>query len=69
MPQHELNRRIAAVTGESVGEIARMGFQIDGPPSLTHTGDDLGPIDWDAVDASRRCEVHRNGRPGIAFHQ
>ena len=46
-----------------------MGFQIDGPPSFTHTGDDLSPIDWDAVDASRRCEVHRNGRPGVAFHQ
>ena len=46
-----------------------MGFQIDGPPSFTHTGDDPGPIDWDALESGRRCEVHRNGRPGIAFHQ
>ena len=70
MPQNELNRSVARATGESVGEIARMGFQIDGPPSFTHVGGtDLGPIDWDALESSRRCEVHRNGRPGIAFHQ
>ena len=69
MPQDELNRRVASVTGESVGEIARMGFQVDGPPSFTHTGDDPGPIDWDALESGRRCEVHRNGRPGVAFHQ
>ena len=68
MPQNELNRRIAAATGETVGEIARMGFQIDGP-AVTHFESDLGPIDWDAMESARRCEVHRNGRPGIAFHQ
>ena len=31
MPQHELNRQIAAATGESVADVARMGFQVDGP--------------------------------------
>ncbi|QDT16400.1 hypothetical protein [Alienimonas californiensis] len=68
MPQHELNRRIAAATGESVGDIARMGFQIDGPPSFTHTGDDLGPIDWDAEQASRRSDLARCGKGRVAFH-
>ena len=68
MPQHELNRRIAAATGESVGEIARMGFQIDGPPSFTHAGGEYGPIDWDAADAVRRTDPHRCGRGRVAFH-
>ena len=68
MPQHELNRRIATATGESVGEIARMGFQIDGP-AVARFGADFGPIDWDALESGRRCEAHRNGKPGVAFHQ
>ncbi|QDT16775.1 hypothetical protein [Alienimonas californiensis] len=68
MPQHELNRRIAAVTGESVGAIARMGFQIDGPPSFTHFDDDLGPIDWDEHQARRRTNPHRCGKGRVAFH-
>ena len=68
MPQNELNRSVARATGESVGEIARMGFQIDGP-AVTHFGADFGPIDWDALESARRCEVHRNGKPGVAFHQ
>ena len=69
MPQNELNRSVARATGESVGEIARMGFQIDGPPAITHFGGEYGPIDWDALESGRRCEVHRNGKPGVAFHQ
>ena len=43
MPQHGLNRSVARATGETVGEIARMGFQIDGP-AVTHFGADFGPI-------------------------
>ncbi len=68
MPQHELNRRIAAVTGESVSDIARMGFQIDGPPSFTHLDDDLGPIDWDERQALTRVNPHRCGKGRVAFH-
>ena len=68
MSQNKLNRFVARATGESVGEIARMGFQIDGP-AVTHFGTDFGRIDWDALESARRCEVHRNGKPGIAFHQ
>ena len=65
MPQHELNRRVAAATGESLGEIARLGFQID-KPAVTHFGDE--PIDWDAADAARRVDPHRCGRGRVAFH-
>ncbi|QDT14212.1 hypothetical protein [Alienimonas californiensis] len=68
MPQHELNRRIAAVTGERVADIARMGFQIDGPPSFAHFDDDLGPIDWDEQQARRRTDMSRCGRGKVAFH-
>ena len=68
MPQHELNRRVAAATGESVGEIARLGFQLDGPPAFTHFDDDLGPIDWDEQQARRRTNPHRCGRGRVAFH-
>ena len=70
MPQHELNRRVAMATGETVGEIARMGFQIDGPPSFTHTGsEDLTPIDWDERAAMTRSIPHRCGRGRVALHQ
>ncbi|MFH5806908.1 hypothetical protein [Alienimonas sp. DA493] len=68
MPQHELNRRIAAATGESVGAIARLGFQLDGPATFTHLDDDLGPIDWDAEQARRRTNPARCGRGRVAFH-
>ncbi|MFH5806305.1 hypothetical protein [Alienimonas sp. DA493] len=68
MPQHELNRRIAAATGESVGAIARLGFQLDGPTAFAHPDDDLGPIDWDAEQARRRTNPARCGRGKVAFH-
>ena len=71
MPQHELNRRVAAATGETVGEIARMGFQVDGPaasPFGAGSEADAVPIDWDAADAARRTDPHRCGRGRVAFH-
>ncbi|QDT16548.1 hypothetical protein [Alienimonas californiensis] len=68
MPQHELNRRIAAVTGERVADIARMGFQLDAPSSFTHFDDDLGPIDWDEQQARQRTNPHRCGKGRVAFH-
>ena len=67
MPQHELNRRVAAATGETVGEIARMGFQVDGPGEAGFDGD-AAPIDWDAAEAARRTDPHRCGRGRVAFH-
>ena len=67
MPQHELNRRVAAATGETVGEIARLGFQID-EPGETGFDRDPGPIDWDAEQHARRIDPHRCGRGRVAFH-
>jgi hypothetical protein len=53
MTQRELNRAISRVTGESVSEIARRGFQ-----PLTHGGTEGDPVDvppqvldWDEVQA------------------
>ena len=64
MPCHELNRQLSRATGESRAELHRLGFRLDG------VGDDpaeLEPIDWDALAAARRSEVHRCGRPRVAF--
>ncbi len=64
MPCHELHRQLSRATGESACELNRRGFRIDG------VGDDpaeLEPIDWDALEAARRSELHRNGRPRVAF--
>lgn len=58
MTQRDLNRRVAAATGESVREIQRLGFSVaDG----LHVGHDPEPldeeieryIDWDLPDARR----------------
>ena len=70
MPQHELNRRIAALTGESLADVARLGFQIDAPPQgFTHREcGDISPIDWDERQAATRSVPHRCGRGRVAFH-
>lgn len=52
MNQRELNRSIAAATGESVSRIARLGFLL-APPSVAIDNphhEDLGPLvlDFDA---------------------
>ena len=67
MPQHELNRRVAAATGESPRDVARIGFQLDGPAALDAPfGEE--PIDWDFERAARRVDPHRCGRGRVAFH-
>ncbi len=54
MNQRELNRRIAAATGESVSRIARLGFLLADPrvPIDDPYHEDLGPrvLDFDALD-------------------
>lgn len=57
MTQADLNRAVAAQTGESVRQIARLGF------SLLEPDDEYEPelvrspltVDWDALDTSRRA--------------
>ena len=54
MTQNDLNRAVARATGESVGEIARMGFVPLGPEPGEH--DIPEPrLDWDKVQALRAC--------------
>ena len=70
MPQNELNRSVARATGESVSDIARMGFQMESPlTGFTHLDcEDLTPIDWDEQIAKTRFIPHRCGRGRVAFH-
>lgn len=52
MTQNDLNRAVARVTGETVTEISRRGFQ---PVDIEPTDQELEPyLDWDEVD------LHRN---------
>lgn len=54
MKQSELNRAVAAVTGETVGAVRRLGFSllrlipIEREPHL---------VDWDDLYAERNCAV------------
>jgi len=58
MKQSELNRQVAAATGESVATIKRLGFLLDEPMDTGDDPDDesLGPhiIDWDALAVQRQ---------------
>lgn len=57
MTQRQLERLVAAATGESVAEIRRRGFgrvEIVGAEAETAGGEDLDRFaDWDAIDAAR----------------
>ena len=60
MNQRELNRSIAAATGESVCRIARLGFLLAHPeePVLDPQDEDLGPLvlDFDSIDDEHYLE-------------
>lgn len=70
MTQHDLNRAVAARTGESVGEISRLGFV-----PLTRIPVELDPepfvdesLDWDALDHLRIGVLFpQRARPATAF--
>ena len=53
MTQAEMNRDVAAATGESIATIARMGFV---PLTPTPFEQDREPlvVDWDEIEAGRR---------------
>ena len=68
MPQSELNRSVAKATGETVGQIARLGFQVEPPNPSEYPHDPLEPIDWDALVESRQADPARQGRGKVAFH-
>ena len=54
MTQRDLNRAVAKATGESVGEIAHMGFsELPAPAPGPGSQDDRtepAVLDWDALD-------------------
>jgi hypothetical protein len=52
MRQNQLNREVAARTGESVREIARRGFVPLSSLPIEREPEDL-IIDWDALEARR----------------
>lgn len=72
MTQRDLNRAIARATGESVGEIAHMGFsEIVIPDEI---GDTIGTgnrtepavLDWDALEAQLASDDPNSEPPLLA---
>jgi hypothetical protein len=56
MTQRELNRNVAAATGESVREIARRGFVPLSPIPVEREPEDF-ILDWDAYDLERNVAL------------
>lgn len=56
MTQHQLNRQIAAVTGESIRKIARMGFHPLWIKPLDPDPEDL-IVDWDDLERQRNVAL------------
>ena len=61
MTQSELNRAVAAATGETVFTISELGFSIADPDSVafdpepSEIEDQI--VDWDALDAQRNTPL------------
>jgi hypothetical protein len=57
MTQADLNRAIAAQTGESIGTISRLGFSLLEPSADDDDRETVRSplfVDWDALDCLRR---------------
>lgn len=69
MTQQELDRAVAKATGESLGEIRRLGFSVADPVDVCFDPEPGDPqdkyIDWDELEA---IETSRPGhrRQGVA---
>jgi hypothetical protein len=59
MTQHDLNRAVARATGETVGEIAQMGFV---PLTTMPFEREPQAIDWDQCAMRCNCAVFRQPR-------
>jgi hypothetical protein len=60
MHQSDLNRAVAAATGETVTTIKRLGFLLADPDlELDPHDEELGPyvIDWDELEAANEGEA------------
>ena len=63
MTQSQLDRAVAAATGETLSTIRRRGFSVAETPSIKTFDAPREPqiVDWDALDADRiRLLPHRN---------
>lgn len=70
MTQKDLNRAVASRTGESVAEIARLGFVplTRVPVELDPEPPACDPVDWDALDRVRIGILFpQRARPASAF--
>jgi len=71
MTQNDINRAVAAATGESVSAVQRLGFMIADPsvPIDDPTDPELGGrvIDWDDFDVFREQPVEGNFDPEAAL--
>ncbi len=58
MNQREVNRAVAAATGETVSTIAELGFSIADPDEVAFDPDpdEVHYVDWDALQAERNEE-------------
>ncbi len=65
MNQREVNRAVAAATGETVSTIAELGFSLADPSMVTHDPEpcdadaswEAKTVDWDELDAERRVPI------------
>ncbi len=67
MTQRDINRAVAAATGESVQSIAERGFGLltAGPVEREHEPE---PLDWDSLDYDRIGVLFpRRSTPAVAF--
>ena len=69
MTQRDLNRAVAARTGESVGAISRLGFvPLTRIPVELESEPPAEPLDWDTLDHLRIGVLFpQRARPASAF--
>jgi hypothetical protein len=61
MTQSELNRAVAAATGESICTVSHLGFTIADPDAVDYDPEPCEVedliVDWDALDAGRNTPL------------
>jgi hypothetical protein len=61
MTQSELNRAVAAATGESICTVSHLGFTIADPDAVDYDPEPCDVegliVDWDALDARRTSSL------------
>ena len=71
MTQRDLNRNVARMTGETVSEISRRGFSIEGPAMPEPFRESLCEtqyIDWDQLTLERNAAVVEQPMSSLVGH-